>query len=65
VTAYLDSLDISVKQVLTALHDSLEYSRRNVQIYKSNKINKSNKQQQKNKQTKTKTKNQNPHRIPS
>jgi hypothetical protein len=63
VTAYLDSLDISVKQVLTALHDSLEYSRRNVQIYKSNKINKSNKQQQKNKQTKTK--NQDPHRIPS
>ena len=46
MTAYLDSLDISVKQVLTALHDSLEYLRRNVQIYKSNKINKSNKQQQ-------------------
>lgn len=45
MTAYLDSLDISVKQVLTALHDSLEYLRRNVQIYKSNKINKSNKQQ--------------------
>jgi hypothetical protein len=74
VTAYLDSLDISVKQVLTALHDSLEYSRRNIQIYKSNKINKSNKQprqkqtnrkQNKNKQTENKTKNQNPHRIPS